>query len=372
MIDERGILNREEVQALVFLWNQARIKVASSVVAAGRGVPQGSIVSPLLFSIFTQLLIEHFDDTPILKSNMMFYADDLAIYSENLPGIMQAIGKVKEWSDENNMELNNSKSAVMEFLTAYKRGTLKEGELIMEIPVKFEYKYLGITFDRRMSLDTHLKQIKKKCNTLIQKLTPYLKPKGPNYPHYWRTRRRIFNLFLMPHFNYAARTFAMLGKGTDLAMTCRTMAKKALGFAKNTANHFCYFMIGQNIVDQWNERLDETKTVIQEREEDWDFEDKVGEAFEGRIVPETTTSEIHFNNTATEKEMDRITETFAEFINKYNRQKTKNQPNNRRITLNAIQELAPELEYTNGRLTQLFETKDTDGIRRIIRKMEEL
>ena len=116
MIDERGILTSKEVQALVFLWNQARIKVEASVVVAGRGVPQGSIVSPLLFSIFTQLLIEHFDDTPVLKSNMMFYADDLAIYSENLPGILQAIGKVREWSAENNMELNNAKSAVMEFL----------------------------------------------------------------------------------------------------------------------------------------------------------------------------------------------------------------------------------------------------------------
>ena len=70
--------------------------------------------------------------------------------------------------------------------------------------------------------------------------------------------------------------------------------------------------------------------------------------------------------------MDRITETFAEFINKYNRQKTKNQPNNERISLRIIQELAPELEFTNERLTQLFETKDTEGIRRIITRMEQL
>ena len=82
------------------------------------GVPQGSVLGPVLFTMYTQPLAD------ILKSFNMsyhFYADDSQIYKgvelEQLPGLIQSVEEciesVKKWMNSNKLKLNDDKTEVI-------------------------------------------------------------------------------------------------------------------------------------------------------------------------------------------------------------------------------------------------------------------
>lgn len=127
------------------------------------GVPQGSVLAPTLYTIFTS-------DMP-LSENVTFatYADDTAlITSHESPdfasaAVQQAINKIEEWLKKWNIKVNADKSTHVTF-------TLRKGDcpaITMNgslIPAKNSVKYLGIHLDRRLTWKEH---IKAKKNNLI-------------------------------------------------------------------------------------------------------------------------------------------------------------------------------------------------------------
>ena len=78
------------------------------------GVPQGSILGPLLFLIFI-------NDLPktVFNSKVFLFADDLKLlYNENLGnahGIKQDLDSILRWSYENNISFNLSKCQYINF-----------------------------------------------------------------------------------------------------------------------------------------------------------------------------------------------------------------------------------------------------------------
>ena len=101
-------------------------KVKSSPGLVTCGVPQGSILGPLLFSIFV-------NDLPkCLNSELInLYADDTAVsvFSSDLQELEcklnVALTLLKNWFDKNKLSLNCTKSKVMYFGTHKKVGKTK-------------------------------------------------------------------------------------------------------------------------------------------------------------------------------------------------------------------------------------------------------
>ena len=154
-----------------FLSGNRRFRVRSRSIYSDtfeteNGLPQGSCLSPLLFNI---MIDDLFDDIPPGLSFSLF-ADDSAMwcttkeYEDGLQLLQSGLRKVEQWSKRNGLEFSAEKSALMIF-TAYTSPPPTHLPKLnnTEIPFKSHFKFLGVTLDRKLSMNRHVKEIQTKC-----------------------------------------------------------------------------------------------------------------------------------------------------------------------------------------------------------------
>ena len=136
-----------------------------------RGVPQGSVLGPILFSIYTIEL------SSILKRHdvqFKFFADDTQFYFivENMQNTMEKINaimaEVRLWMDKKKLKLNESKTECMlvgtrrtltnfsDFQTVYINNT--------EVKTTKTVKNLGFIFDQHLTLREQVQSVVKSGN----------------------------------------------------------------------------------------------------------------------------------------------------------------------------------------------------------------
>ena len=130
------------------------------------GLPQGSILSPLLFNLLTS------NYHRLLPSNVSstMYADDLAMWAVGgditilRNSIQQALDDVAGWFDTMGFKLSKEKTHVVIFS---KRKAQTFAPIKLEgsnIPVQRATKYLGLTLDSRLHWGDHVTNIKASCS----------------------------------------------------------------------------------------------------------------------------------------------------------------------------------------------------------------
>ena len=131
-----------------------------------RGVPQGSVLGPVLFSLF----INDLPDFLPSSVSCFLYADDLAIwsYSPLVPTAVEvtqgALFRLEHWSKYWCLPLNPRKCEASFFSVDSHQANLQPILLLLGSRLRFGLTptFLGVTFDRTLSFTKHVSSLKVK------------------------------------------------------------------------------------------------------------------------------------------------------------------------------------------------------------------
>ena len=155
------------IRGSVYRWIEAFLSNRSFRVKTGQtlsdsspissGVPQGSVLGPLLFLIFI-------NDLPdVVASNVLLYADDLKIWNSQNPATLQSdIDAITAWSNMWGLPLNFEKCVHMAFGGESGNHFTINGTSQISITSVTTKKELGVLFTSSLSFsDHHLAAAKK-------------------------------------------------------------------------------------------------------------------------------------------------------------------------------------------------------------------
>lgn len=133
-----------------------------------RGVPQGGVLSPVLFNI---CLIKLAQKIP-KSTKTSFYADDICIWTSSISQhfnrirLQKAIIIISSYLKERGLTVSPEKTAAMAFT---RRDTDKYRLYIdgLAIPYVRKHTFLGIVIDRSLSWSPHVKRLKAKLVTIV-------------------------------------------------------------------------------------------------------------------------------------------------------------------------------------------------------------
>ena len=143
------------------------------------GVPQGSFLDPILFTMYIKPLSAIIDSHSIMHHS---FADDLQLQmsappdriSELLHSMQSCISDVKAWATANMLRLNDNKTELM--LVTSKRTkhlhSLPTSITIgnAQIPFKKSVKNLGFTLDCHLTMNAHVSNIARTCYFKLRRL----------------------------------------------------------------------------------------------------------------------------------------------------------------------------------------------------------
>lgn len=154
--------------------------VCSDRLPVERGVPQGSVLGPLLYIIYV-------NDMPLSKS--ILFADDtsLLISCQNKSDIAQQTSKdlvtISDYMKKNNLIVNSKKTSFIEFMPNVKErvtSNLVRYENSYSIAQVDSTKFLGFVVDQRCRWDVHIDNLCKKLSSLCHVLRRLRSVVSPN------------------------------------------------------------------------------------------------------------------------------------------------------------------------------------------------
>lgn len=130
-----------------------------------KGLPQGSVLSPLLYNIYTYDL-----ETSLKASaNVLQYADDLLIYKSgksienSCQALTSSLSFLKSWLNRNGLDLSVSKSRVVLFSRKRRPPPIQVKFNNVLIPSSKDVKFLGVVLDSKLTGVSHCEYVTVRC-----------------------------------------------------------------------------------------------------------------------------------------------------------------------------------------------------------------
>ena len=140
------------------------------------GVPQGSVLGPLLFSIYI-------NDLPLcIKACCDLFADDTTLHASHSDlkpvseSLQESVNSLIDWTELNQMSLHPSKTKFMLITTQQKRQNMTskcpplliKHETVKEVD---NHKVLRVTVDNNLSWSKHVSALRKTASKKVYQLS---------------------------------------------------------------------------------------------------------------------------------------------------------------------------------------------------------
>ena len=141
---------------------------SSETAALSCGVPQGSVLGPLLFALYMLPLGHIISQVGDISYHL--YADDIQLYvsfepedTDKVLKLLRCFNLIKDWLANNFLQLNENKTEVI--IVAPDPIVSKISRLLgsLSSAVQSKLKNLGVIFDNNMYLDQHIKSLTRTC-----------------------------------------------------------------------------------------------------------------------------------------------------------------------------------------------------------------
>ena len=131
------------------------------------GVPQGSVLGPLLFSIFTAPISNMLKAHKEISHHL--YADDTQLYFTVSPDssifdeIRTCLNNVRVWMSDNRLKLNPDKTEYILFSSKRDYNRTSFTAMDTELRPSDQVRNLGVIFDRNFKFNKQVESISKSC-----------------------------------------------------------------------------------------------------------------------------------------------------------------------------------------------------------------
>ena len=132
------------------------------------GIPQGSVLGPILFVVYINDLP---DD---LKGHVKMFADDTKVYShirnnDDCELLQNDLDSLSNWSEKWQLKFNVGKCGIMHYGHQREEFTysMREGQDRANLNVRKEEKDLGVVFDPTLKFSNHVGKVANKANSIL-------------------------------------------------------------------------------------------------------------------------------------------------------------------------------------------------------------
>ena len=175
--------------------------VASDWLSVTRGVPQGSLLGPLLFSIYV-------NDMPsvVRLAVLNMYADDTTVYTTGkcptqvAQCLTNELEHLSTWCQANHLQINPAKRTAM-FLCMRGLQRCGSAKIYLEghpLENKSVTDYLGVTIDSQLTFRQHVASVTSKAYVALKTLC-HVKASLPTV-----TRILLYRTLVLPHLEYCS------------------------------------------------------------------------------------------------------------------------------------------------------------------------